>query len=181
MEHRRYLKILFAVLVAFIAVNTLTSVAFSDSGHKHRHHGAHEHGAGKLQLILDGKKLDLVLTVPGADIVGFEYKAKSKEDKAKVEAAKDKLKDADSLVTVSSEGSCEFSEGKAEIKQDGAHNKWKISFHAECDTPSKVNELNVSAFLKAFPRIKRLKAEAVSDTKQFAGKISKKKSSVKLW
>lgn len=48
---------------------------------------AHEHGVGQLNIAFDGSQVAMELEVPGADIVGFEYKAKSAEDRAAVDAA----------------------------------------------------------------------------------------------
>ena len=48
---------------------------------------AHEHGVGELNIAFDGSRVAMELHAPGADIVGFEYEAKSAEDRAAVDAA----------------------------------------------------------------------------------------------
>ena len=40
---------------------------------KHRQHGAHEHGVGKINIAQDGKELHIELDSPAANIVGFEH------------------------------------------------------------------------------------------------------------
>jgi len=47
-----------------------------------RQAGAHEHGRGTLNIALEGTRLSMELEAPGADIVGFEHRAKTKKQKA---------------------------------------------------------------------------------------------------
>lgn len=49
--------------------------------------GAHEHGAGALNIALEGTKVAMEFEAPGADIVGFEYAATSEEDRATIDTA----------------------------------------------------------------------------------------------
>lgn len=48
---------------------------------------AHEHGVGQLDIAFDGAQVAMELHAPGADIVGFEYGAKSAVDRAAVDTA----------------------------------------------------------------------------------------------
>ncbi len=48
---------------------------------------SHEHGVGELNIAVDGNIVAMELRAPGADIVGFEYAAKSAEDRSAVDAA----------------------------------------------------------------------------------------------
>ena len=48
---------------------------------------AHEHGVGSLDIAIDGDVIAMAFRAPGADIVGFEYKAESDEDRAAVDVA----------------------------------------------------------------------------------------------
>ena len=53
-----------------------------------RHHDAHEHGVSKLNLVIEGKRLEMELGSPGSDIVGFEHAPATDADrKAIVDAA----------------------------------------------------------------------------------------------
>ena len=47
----------------------------------------HEHGVGVLNIATEGSSINFEFMIPGADIVGFEYKAKSDSDIAIVNAA----------------------------------------------------------------------------------------------
>lgn len=71
--------------LSFIVV--LAAFAGPALASENRQLGAHEHGVGHLNIAFDGQRIAIELHVPGADIVGFEYEAKSAEDRAKVDAA----------------------------------------------------------------------------------------------
>ena len=51
----------------------------------------HEHGVGELNIAVEGNAIDLEFMIPGADIVGFEYEAKSDSDIALVNTALRKI------------------------------------------------------------------------------------------
>jgi ABC-type nickel/cobalt efflux system permease component RcnA len=48
---------------------------------------AHEHGVGQLDIVLDGARLEIALSAPGSDIVGFEGSPATAADAAKVKSA----------------------------------------------------------------------------------------------
>ncbi|MEL7464802.1 MAG: DUF2796 domain-containing protein [Pseudomonadota bacterium] len=49
--------------------------------------GAHEHGVGELNIAVDGQTVAIEFYAPGADIVGFEYKATTANDRAAIDDA----------------------------------------------------------------------------------------------
>ena len=65
--------------------------AHEDHDHEHGSLGAHEHGVGRLNAVLDGQSLELELDSPAMNLVGFEHTATSAADKAKVAAARKQL------------------------------------------------------------------------------------------
>ena len=71
----------------------------------------HEHGVGELNIAVEGNSIDLEFMIPGADIVGFEYKAKSEADIALV-------KDA---LTIPSASNCNLVEADISINQGDNH------------------------------------------------------------
>lgn len=75
---------------------------------------AHVHGHGKLNLAIDGGELEIELIAPGADIVGFEYEAKTDADKAAVESGAAKLKDAFTVFGIPEAAACKLEEAEIE-------------------------------------------------------------------
>lgn len=90
---------------------------------QHRELGAHVHGQGNLNIAVEGQRVSMELSVPGADIVGFEHEASTDEQKAALKTAKEKLADALSLFRLSGEAGCKVAEAKItfETEEDGDH------------------------------------------------------------
>jgi len=80
-------------------------------------HGAHVHGEGRLSLAVETKEIEIEVTLPGADVVGFEHKAETAADKKAVAAALAKLKDGGALFKFPAEAGCKLE--KAAAKLDG--------------------------------------------------------------
>ena len=57
----------------------------------------HEHGVGELNIAVEGSAINLEFMIPGADIVGFEYEAKSDSDIALVNTALSKFQDFENI------------------------------------------------------------------------------------
>lgn len=56
----------------------------------------HVHGLSELTIAMEGKSLEIQLTSPAMNLVGFEHKASSKKDNAAVENATSLLREYDS-------------------------------------------------------------------------------------
>ena len=62
-------------------------MTFTISAEETRQVDKHEHGVGELNIAVEGSTIEFEFMIPGADIVGFEYVAKSDEDIAKINQA----------------------------------------------------------------------------------------------
>ena len=67
---------------------------------------AHVHGLSELTIAMDTKTIELQLISPAMNLVGFEYKASSKQDIAAVKQAELLLEQQDSLFLIAG-GDCE--------------------------------------------------------------------------
>ena len=70
------LKVTNAILAATIL--TAGSTFASDNP------GAHQHGHAELQLAIEGNQIDLIFTSPAYNLLGFEHRARTEEQKALV-------------------------------------------------------------------------------------------------
>jgi hypothetical protein len=68
----------------FLATTLLSSHARSEI---ERQHGAHAHGSAELKLALEGGLLEMELTVPGMDLVGFEHAPRDDAQRAAIAEA----------------------------------------------------------------------------------------------
>lgn len=88
------------IICLFVFISPVFSYA------EHRHHESHEHGAGTMNIALDGELLTIELEIPGNDIVGFEHVAKSENDKAKIDSAIKTLKEVTKIFSFLPANSC---------------------------------------------------------------------------
>ena len=81
----------------------------------------HEHGVGELNIAIEGSSINLEFMIPGADIVGFEYKAKSDEDISLVNTALTKFDDFSNIFTIPNAANCNLVEAEITINQGDDH------------------------------------------------------------
>jgi Protein of unknown function (DUF2796) len=85
--------------------------------------GPHEHGHGILNIAVEKNRVSMDLDVPGMDIVGFEHKPESADQKATAAKAEKLLADALVLFKVPVSAGCKVTEAKVSIEAEGAHDE----------------------------------------------------------
>jgi hypothetical protein len=146
-----------------------------------REQGAHVHGAGQLNIASDGKRLEIELIVPGADIVGFEHRPAFAAEKEAVTAAGAQLRAGDRLFAFPAEASCRFDKAKINLEsadqlnhghrehdhEDHAHDttageQTHTEFHAQyqflCNHQDRLGYIDVYLFQR-FPAVRELSAQ----------------------
>ena len=103
-------------LPLFIAL--LASPAFAEDT---READAHEHGVGELNIAVDGTTVAMEFHAPGADIVGFEYEAKSAEDRAAIDAAVATLAKPLDLFQIPAAAECSVTQASAALESEDKH------------------------------------------------------------
>lgn len=166
----------------------LSSAALAD---KHGHHdhgkglGAHEHGAIKLEIAVEGKTIEIDLDGPAESFIGFEYAPKTDKEK-KV------FKDAEALWTkdlltklfvidkklgctsseVSFKQEIEEDKSKAAKKEAGIHSDIEAGAKIICAQDLKGQKLTVNV-KKHYPHIKKLSLDLIgSETKSIEAKAT---------
>ena len=97
---------------------------------------AHIHGAGDLNIAIDGNKIAMELITPGYDITGFEYKASTEAEKAAVAKAIGQLEDGNALFQFSAGANCALDSAASEIEyehDEHAHEKHDDHAHENHD------------------------------------------------
>ena len=106
-------------ILSLLALSTIVATpAFSQQT---RELDSHEHGVGQLDIAIEGSQVAMELHAPGADIVGFEYKAESTEDIAKVEAALSVLAQPLDLFGLPEAAQCSVVEAHAKLESEDDH------------------------------------------------------------
>ena len=83
----------------------------------------HEHGVGELNIAIQSNTMVLEFMIPGADVVGFEYEAKSEQDKATVSAALTQFDDYNNIFIIPANSKCILISSKININQEDEHDE----------------------------------------------------------
>jgi hypothetical protein len=156
--------------------------------------GPHQHGHGSLNLAVEGQTVQMALEVPGADIVGFEYEATTAEDRAKVQAAEEKLAQPLALFVLPRNAGCKVTSAKvvmtraSEIDHDAheheedahaeadGHEADHSEFHAEyvlsCSNVAAITTISFPYF-DAFPSSEELAVTLITEKSQEAFKVNR--------
>lgn len=135
--------------------------AADEHNHDHDHEpgslGAHEHGVGRLNTVLDAKTLELELESPAMNLVGFEHLATTAADKAKVAAVRKQLEQPLALFSLPKAAGCVVStqelesplfgdkpeddhdhatDGKGAAAHDHDHSEIHAHYQFTCATPT---------------------------------------------
>jgi hypothetical protein len=94
-----------------------------------RHHAAHEHGVGKLDIAQEGSVLHIVFDSPAANLLGFEHAPRTKQEHETLEQLLSRLKDGTGLFSLPNAAGCRLVEADVETPlQD--HNDDKEEHHS---------------------------------------------------
>ena len=163
----------FTCLLLVISLNSFAAEDHHD--HNHDHHeekekkslDAHEHGVSTLNLVQDRNKISFEFEMPGFDVVGFEYKAKKKEDIKKVKKALNLLSEAKNMLIINSEAECKKEESSAKVVNEGSHSEFISEHILTCNNISLVKNIKIMYF-DNFPFSKKLKINLVTKNKKLS-------------
>ena len=125
---KRCLKILLSIIAVVWAVGSnLSNIQAAE----YRHHEAHEHGAAYMNVAFEGNELYIELISPAANIVGFEHKPRTQDQRAAVKAAIKKLEAGEKLFAFPSgvRGSLVKSKVHTDINNDYGHESDETKSH----------------------------------------------------
>ncbi len=166
--------------------------AHEDHDHEHGSLGAHEHGVGRLNAVLDGQALELELDSPAMNLVGFEHVATTAADKAKVAAARKQLENPTALFNLPKAAGCVVSAqelnsplfgDKPEADHDDDddddhdatdaahehhHDHSEIHAHYQftCATPTALSNLDLTQVFKTFPATQKIQVQLIGPSGQ---------------
>lgn len=169
----------FAILLALLA-----AVGMPCGARAQHTHGAHEHGAGELNVALEGQELVVELLLPLDNLVGFEHAPTNDAQRAALVAAGRRLRDAGAMFALPAAAACSF--GHVDIESPwpmvapapgqggqtragdaqaqparGNHEDVVVTYYFTCTQPQALDRLEVRAFAQ-FPRLRQLRVEHAS-------------------
>jgi len=186
--------------LSLLALVPLSASAGDD--HRHVQHDAHVHGAATLQLILQGNDLEMEFHSPAMNIVGFEHKATTADEKQKIQDALATLRNAGELFSFSGTR-CQLTEVEAELDQDdhddehghdndhdqhhddhaeahtAGHSEFDVDYRFRCDDGSRLSTIEVKLPVR-FTGIQTLDAEWILNDSQGAAELTASAFTIKV-
>lgn len=127
--------------------------------------GGHSHGAGKVQIALDGKQMSIEMESPAQDIVGFETKPETDEQKTAIKDALAKFQQ-DNLFVAPQAAGCVRDDVEAELHRHGDHADFEVKAQFTCENPAELTSLT-TAWFDLFAGTEKLDVEGVSASGAF--------------
>ncbi|VVN20988.1 hypothetical protein PS664_04301 [Pseudomonas fluorescens] len=185
-------RLLLALPFALLPLAIAHAADEHDHDHEHGSLGAHEHGVGRLNAVLDGQALELELDSPAMNLVGFEHVATTAADKAKVAAVRKQLENPVALFNLPKAAGCVVSSQELNSQlfgdkpeadhdddddhdhdaKDGAHEHHhdhsEIHAHYQftCATPTALSNLDLTQVFKTFPATKKIQVQLIGPSGQ---------------
>ena len=145
--------------------------------------GPHSHGAGTLDIAVQGNRLAMELRVPSADIVGFEYPPRSYDENVAVTRAKRTLIGPLRLFVLPPAG-CLLA--NVDVEQEfqteaggAAHSEFHASYAFTCADPRAVTSIDFR-FFQAFPATKIFKVRVIGERGQRSFKVERTRPELDL-
>lgn len=190
-------RLLLALPFALLPLAIAQAADEHDHAHEHEHEqehgslGAHEHGVGRLNAVLDGQTLELELDSPAMNLVGFEHLATTDADKAKVAAVRKQLEQPLALFNVPKAAGCRIStlelnsplfgdkpeadhdddddhDAKDEAGHEHHHDHSEIHAHYQftCATPTALSNLDLTQVFTTFPATRKIQVQLIGPSGQ---------------
>ncbi len=139
---------------------------------------AHVHGAGKMQVVVDGNELSIRIEAPLHDLVGFEHAPRSDRQRSAARQALDRFNQGETLFTPSSAAQCRLGSTRVEapVLQGGqdtgdGHADLVAEYRFSCAQPARLTGMEVQ-LATHFPGLRRIDAEVVSARGQQATRLT---------
>ena len=134
---------------------------------------AHVHGVSILNLVQDMKQLSFEFEMPGFDVVGFEYKAKKKEDIKKVRNAINILGDYKNMIYLPASANCKEEKNSAKVINEGSHSEFISQYLLSCEKLSSIKTIEIKYF-ESFQFSKELNIKLIAKNKKLTQTINKR-------
>jgi hypothetical protein len=157
-----------AIFIALLA--TASAIAATTAAQER--HQAHEHGAAKLEVSLEGQVLQISFEGPADNILGFEHAPKTDAQKKTLARAEEQLKQPTQLFATPAAAECQPQPVRLETKLPAAgsgetHSEIEVDWRWECAKPQALTHVDVLLF-KTFPRLKQLRVQIATAQGQTA-------------
>jgi hypothetical protein len=187
MKVQTELKQLIAILCCLMPL-----VAYSEDGHHHEV-DAHVHGVATLNWVLEGAELHIALQSPMMDLLGFEHKPESDDEKRLLAEMIAKLKNTTKVIDLIG-GECvlatanivnPFQEQKAHgggtstLSREPSHSEMTAEYAFLCQAPAQFEAMNINLF-NTFSGFKFINSQWIADGKQGGTQLNHHQQLIKV-
>ena len=177
----------FLVLVCvFVSFDILAQVV--------RQKDSHEHGAAKLMMAMEGKKLQVEFEVPSESLIGFEHFPKSQSNRKNFNEAIKILSDPSKLFSMPIKAECllvgmnvsqslfsnEEEHGHDESEKSEIHSEFKSNYYWNCQHLDEIDSIGTQ-LMSFFPRIEEIRVNWISNNGQGSLELESKDDRIKGW
>lgn len=140
---------------------------------------AHIHGVATLNWVLEGPALHMALQSPMMDVLGFEHKPNTNDEKLLFSALIANLNNKNKVVDLTG-GDCElttvnivnpFEEEESSFSHKSNHSEITAEYEFLCQQPSQLEAININLF-DTFPGFKVINAQWIVDGKQGGARLN---------
>ena len=163
----------------------------------------HEHGVGELNIAIEGDVIEFEFMIPGADIVGFEYVAKSDADIAGIKKALQTFENYENIFTLPKNSRCQLTEKQVALKEDEDdhddheehddhddheghdehaeenHNEFYAKYSFECGDTKAINKVEFPYF-STFPNSGELEVQFISSIGSVSFEVEAEEPSINI-
>ena len=192
-------RLLLALPFALLPLAVAHAADEHDHDHEHGSLGAHEHGVGRLNAVLEGQTLELELESPAMNLVGFEHTATTDADKAKVAAVRAQLEKPLALFSLAKAAGCEVASQKLESPLFGDkpeadddhdedakdehhydHSEIHAHYSFTCATPGALKTLDLANIFNTFPATQKIQVQLIGPSGQQGVEVTAKAAALKF-
>lgn len=149
---------------------------------EHREHKAHAHGMAKLSMAFESNKGQIDFDIPAESVIGFEYKAKTAQDKKRQSDALKLFENKISqMIVFDDKLKCVFKKETLDVTSEvkNSHSDIEAVFNIVCDKSPLGSDVEFN-FQAVFSRIKKVEIQVVIDSLQKSVEASKNKTKLLL-
>ncbi len=190
----------FVFIILFLCVSFNLKAEPHKEHHDHGNQSAHVHGLASLTLAIENNELEIELNSPAVDLVGFEHRANSLEEKSMVEKTEALLHSPEKIFSFkgskckAKEINIDTSDVTAIKNKHHAHDEHEhhdsdrhnqdhsevtAHYHFSCDKTNNLTTVVVNLF-EHFPTLENINSMWVTEIQQGAAMLNKDKNIINI-
>jgi hypothetical protein len=147
---------------------------------------AHVHGNADMQVVVEGKTIEIELQSPMESLVGFEHAPRNDKQRKAIQAMEERFRSPAALFVPTAEAKCSADpvevvlpfksaseHGKHEKHGKDVHSELKATVRFQCENPSALKGMEVKLF-EVFSKLHRVDVQTVSSSGQTAARLTPK-------